>query len=49
MTSSVLRERILTWAQARYTSEQTTKPLSKPTAEGRTVVDQRPTTEKERA
>ena len=49
MTSSVLRERILTWAQARYTSEQTTKPLSKPAAEGRTVVDQRPTTEKERA
>lgn len=49
MTSSVLRERILTWAQARYTSKQTTKPLSKPTAEGRTVVDQRPTTEKERA
>ena len=49
MTSSVLRERILTWAQARYTSEQTTKLLSQPTAEGRTVIDQERTTEKERA
>ena len=49
MTSSVLRGRILSWAQARYTSEQTAKPQSKPTAEGRTVVDQKPTTEKERA
>lgn len=49
MTSSVLRGRILSWAQARYTSEQTAKPLCKPAAEGRTVVDQKPTTEKERA
>lgn len=49
MTSSVLRERILTWAQARYTSEQTAKLLSQPTAEGRTVIDQERTTEKERA
>ncbi|MCT6899767.1 MAG: hypothetical protein M3Z40_01750 [Bifidobacterium sp.] len=49
MTSSGLRERILTWAQARYTSEQTAKPLCKPAAEGRTVVDQKPTTEKGRA
>ena len=49
MTSSVLLERILTWAQERYTSEKTTKPLSKPTAEGRTVVGLWSTTEKERA
>lgn len=49
MISSVLREWIVAWAQARYTSEQTAKPLCKPAAEGRTVVDQKPTTEKERA
>lgn len=49
MTSSVLRERILTWAQARYTVEQTAKLLSQPTAERRTVVDQERTTEKGRA
>lgn len=49
MTSSVLRERILTWAQARYTVEQTAKLLSQPTAKRQTVVDQERTTEKERA
>lgn len=49
MTSSVPRGRILTWAQARYTSELTAKPLSQPTAERRTVVDQERTTEKGRA
>ena len=49
MTSNVLRERILTWAQARYASEQTTKLLSQPTAKRQTVVDQKRTTEKGRA
>ena len=49
MTSNVLRERILTWTQARYTVEQTAKLLSQPTAKRRTVVDQERTTEKERA
>lgn len=49
MTSNVLRERILTWAQARYTVEQTAKLLSQPTAKRQTVVDQERTTEKGRA
>ena len=49
MTSNVLREWILTWAQARYTVEQTAKLLSQPTAERQTGVDQERTTEKERA
>lgn len=49
MTSNVLRERILTWVQARYTVEQTAKLLSQPTAKRQTVVDRERTTEKERA
>ena len=49
MTSSVPGGRILTWAQARYTVEQTAKPLIQPTAARQTVVDQERTTEKGRA
>lgn len=48
MISSILRERIVAWAEAGYTAEQTAKLIGHPTAEVQAVIDQDQTT-KERA